>query len=136
MTVTPFWLAHSLVHTSLPSLTLHGTGETLRPGSSFSVNAALTEAARDITGFSWVDLIDDEPGQLALWGAVRFRRGPAPAHLMGPERGSVEWSDAREIARQAAHRIDDEDEKQAALKRVRDTYGPLPTSKTLSTFRP
>lgn len=136
MTGTPYWIAHSLVHVSLPSLTPNGIGQTLRPGSTFRVDHALTEAARDRTGSSWVDLIDDEPSQLALWGVVRFRRGPAPAELLRPERGSAEWAEAREAARQAAHKIEDEAEKHAALQRVRDEYGPAPTSKTLTTFRP
>lgn len=139
MSTTPapaYWLAHSLIHTTLPPMTPHGTGQQLQPGTVFRVDQALIEATRDRNGFSWIDLIDDEPGQIGLWGLVRYRRGPAPVELLRPRPGSADFADAREAARQAAHRLEDEGEKAQALKRVRDEYGRAPTSKTLTTFRP
>lgn len=133
---TPDNLAHSLIHTSLPALTPHGVGEILAPGSTFRVTEQLIEATRDRNGETWTDLIGDDAAQVEKYGFVRFRRGPAPVELLRPQPGSADFADAREAARQSAHRIEDEVEKHAALQRVRDEFGPAPTSRTLSTFNP
>lgn len=81
-----------------------------------------------------LDLLDDEPAQVAERGRVVFRRGPWPKGLSRLEPGSPAWSEAREAARQEAHKIEDQALREAALRDVRREYGDLPTGRTVATY--
>ncbi len=115
---------------------LHSTSTVLRRGDELLIDA-LVQANTDRTGrCPMLELLDDEPAQLAIWGRVRvmIRRGPWPDGESRIEPGSAEWSDAREAARQAAHAIEDETDRARALAAVREEYGDVPTSKTLLNY--
>ncbi len=129
-----YFLAHALQHFNLPPLSPHGLPEIVGPGSEFRINAARIESVRDSTGFSWLELLDDVPEQVRLFGVVRARRGPASAELRKPQPG-FEADELREAARQEAHKIEDEQERLRALRQVEHEYGPRPTSHTTATFR-
>lgn len=69
-------------------------------------------------------------------GGVVMARGPWPDGLSKYEPGSMEWHEAREVARQAAHKLklDDPVAGARALQRVYDDFGPLPTSRTVARY--
>ncbi len=129
-----YFLAHALQHFNLPPLSPHGLPEIVGPGHESRINAARVESVRDAAGFSWLELLDDEAEQVRLFGAVRARRGPAPAQLRKPPPGSFEAGERREAARQEAHKIEDEQERLRALRQVEQEYGPRPTSRTTAIF--
>jgi hypothetical protein len=109
---------------------------TLAYGQELLVTEEVVEANRDRLGrVRLLELLDDEAAQVAAWRSVRLRRGPWP-EMSRLQPGSFEYEDAFERARQAAHRIDDPDERRAALARVRSEYVTSPTSRTLCEFRP
>src|SRR5690606_35283732 len=96
----------------------------LRRGDALTVTPEILEASRDQDGRSWLDLLDDEPGQIARWGRVQVRRGPATDDLAVTERGTPEHREAREEARRAAWALGNSQERWQALRDVERIYGP------------
>lgn len=111
----------------------------LERGQTFTVTSEMIAAARDRHGSlasSWLSFVYDEPGQIARYGAVIVRPGPAPADLRPWEYGSPDWQNARETARRRAHTLPTEAERRDALAAVEREYGPAPTtSATTATYR-
>jgi hypothetical protein len=106
-----------------------------RRGQTITVTAALIEASVDRNGDSWLDLVDDELGQIERWGSVQFGRGPFPEDEPLYVRGTVEWADARAAANKRAHSLPDGPEKAAAFREVFEVFGPgMPTSRTLKDY--
>jgi hypothetical protein len=119
---------------------MSGRSVVLERGQTFTVTAAMLDAARDRHGSldgSLFALVHDEPGQIARYGAVIVRPGPAPSSLRPWEYGSPEWLRARDTARRRAYALPSEAERAEALAAVEREYGPAgSTSKTTQTFLP
>jgi len=103
-------------------------------GQQLLVTPALRQLNTDRLGNSWLDVLDDEAAQLRRWGKVMARRGPWPSESSRLVPGSAAWAEAREAARQAAHRIEDLGQRERALAQVREEFGALPTSRTLASY--
>jgi hypothetical protein len=80
-----------------------------------------------------LDLLDDEALQVRKYGKVVVRRGPWPEGRSRLEPGSWQHTEAREAARRAAHLLP-EPECSAALQKMREEFGDLPTGHTLTTY--
>jgi hypothetical protein len=105
-------------------------------GEELTVTESVVRANTDRNGDCLLlRLIDDEAEQVRVWGSVRVRRGPWPANLSTLRPGSFEYEDEFERARQAAHRVEDPEERRQALARVRSQYVSVPTSRTLAEIR-
>jgi hypothetical protein len=105
-------------------------GRVLDYGDVLHVTPTIRELNTDRLGNTWLDKVSDESWQVARWGSVRVVAGPWPDDLPKIKPGSPEWLDAREEARQTAHRLP-EAERPAALRAVHEKYGPAPvTSRT------
>lgn len=94
-------------------------------GQTFTVTQSMLDAARDREGGFGIFQTAGQPG--AVLGL-----GPWPEGEQPWVHGDTAWAEARERARQAAHRLYDPDERTAALAEVRRIYGSQPTSRTLS----
>lgn len=96
-------------------------------GTELLLTDEIMEASRDRNGRSRLleRLEAGEGVHYGTWpeGKVRF------------EPGSLDFAEAREAARQAIWKIEDEAERRAAQAAHRATYGSLPTSKTLATIK-
>lgn len=103
-------------------------GRTSERGQTVTVTDVLLEMSQDRHGKSWLDLVDDAPGQVARWGHEVFRRGPAPAEMEVWTPDSPEWEMAREHARKEAWALPVEEDRNAALQAVRDRYGAGPST--------
>jgi hypothetical protein len=122
------------------SVVLH-TGESLLDSFSsvvtrYGQDLELSEALLQNNCSFW-ELIDRSDEQQR-----RFRR-ETPLAVRGKwdprkprfERGSIEESQRRDIARADAFKISDPDEQRRALRAVDDLYGVAPTSQTLAAYR-
>lgn len=97
-------------------------------GESLIVTDAIIKINTDtVGGCQLLDRID---------GGVVMARGPWPDGLSKFEPGSMEWREAREAARQKAHKLklDDPVAGDHALQRVYDDFGDLPTSRTVARY--
>jgi hypothetical protein len=131
--------AGTLVHFLAPLTVMIGVGDGLGDGRvmDFGEELLITNEA-DIrrvgtngAGECWLDLIDDEKGQIARYRKVVVRRGPFPEGQLRAESGSARFLDMREAARQQAFSLRDKDARAAALKAVEQQFGPAPvTSRT------
>lgn len=110
--------------------------EVIGYGTEVTISSLMLEAFRDRFGRSILDpdVLDCEEEQVRRWGKVMVRRGPWPHGVDRLVRGSQEWWDQAEAERRAAWKIDDEQERLAALRAVRAKYGTQSTSRTLATF--
>ncbi|TFD74107.1 hypothetical protein E3T54_15010 [Cryobacterium sp. Sr8] len=105
-------------------------------GAEIDVTDEVRELSVDRNGNSWLDLLGDDEAQVRRYGEVFFRPGPWPANLPRLRPGSDAWKDAREAARQAAHRLSYEPDRKVALAEVEREFGPaLATNQTLATIR-
>ncbi|MDF2562340.1 MAG: hypothetical protein K0R99_3786 [Microbacterium sp.] len=112
--------------------TAPGQGRPVQRGVELEVTQAILDANTDRTGSSWLSLVDDEAGQIARWGAVKFGRGPVPE--------SVEWwnapgddasrSLARTLDRERLVHFTDPGERAAEAARIDAKYGRPVTSWT------
>lgn len=110
----------------------HEHHRAMRWGEVLEVTPERYTLSLDRLGRSYLDLLDDEEGQIARWGRVMFARGEWPEHLPLYEPGSIEADEARETARQAAHAIADPELRKEALRQVKRKFGaPTPTSRTI-----
>jgi hypothetical protein len=127
--IQPGDTVHVLTTISVPTGDIFAGSFMPERGTEFEVSAAMIEAARDRLGNpGWPALVHDEDGQLAKWGKVVFRAGPAPADLQRWTFGDPAWEEAREIARRAAHAETDPHRRAAALRLVHETYGAAPST--------
>lgn len=126
----------------LEPLTIH---ESLTPGATARVvgygdvvvlTDELVTANRDRNGrCALLELLDDEPAQIARWGEVRVQRGPWPTGVPKIKPGSYGWDAARDRARAHALTLSEE-EQPAALAAVTAEFG-LPDearSRTLARY--
>ena len=113
-----------------------GVARVMEYGSELTITPELVQANTDRVGnCPLLDLLDDDEAQARRWGKVMVRRGPWPADLSRIERGSLQWDDAREAARQKAWKIDDPNDRARALAQVKEHYGPQPTtSRTIADY--
>lgn len=96
-------------------------------GDELEITQEIVDLNTDRTGHcALLDRLDSESGTV--------RRGPWPEGVLRLLPGSFEHAEARETARQEAHRILDPVKRQAALKAVGERYGSVPTSRTLCTY--
>lgn len=103
-------------------------GEVRPRGSSLTLTAAMIERTVSGDGTSWLDRVD-EPGG-------RIGRGPFPKDAPTWTYGDADWEAQREAARRRAWRVDDPEERAAALAAVERDYGPpAPTSTVLNSSR-
>jgi hypothetical protein len=102
-------------------------------GQTVTVTQALLDASINRLGESWLEATEEE--QEARYGAVRWRRGPAPDDLESWTPGSVEHDEAREKARKLAFSIADPQAQAQALAEVYAKFGRRSTSKTLQHIR-
>lgn len=118
---------------------MSGRAVVLERGQTFTVTSEMIAATRDRHGSldgSWLSLVYDEPGQIARYGAVTVRPGPAPADLRPWEYGTPDWHNARDAARRRAYALPSEAERADALAEVERIYGPArSTSATTATYR-
>ncbi|GEM_PF-3648854 len=119
---------------------MSGRTVVLERGQTFTVTAAMLDAARDRHGSldgSLFALVHDPEAQRARYGDVLLAPGPAPADLRPWEYGTPEWLRARDAARRRAYALPSEAERAEALAAVEREYGPAgSTSKTTATYRP
>jgi len=128
-----------LVHTGEGSL-MSGRAVILDRGQTFTVTSAMIDAMRDRHGSldsSWLSLVYDDDAQIARYGEVIVRPGPAPEDLRPWVHGGPEWQVARDAARRRAWALPSEAEQHAALAEGEREYGPArSTSQTTATYRP
>ncbi|QIK83171.1 hypothetical protein [Sanguibacter sp. HDW7] len=108
---------------------------TLRRGQTLTLTEPMIAASIDRLGGSWLDLIDDEPAQIARWGQRMFARGPAPEGLTSWEPGTPEHTEARERARREAWALP-ESRRWDALRRVETDYGPPQATNSITARYP
>ncbi len=131
-----------LVHVVGPSLSVHtrphstDSSRVLSYGEELLITPEVVMANTGVDGkCRLLELIDDEPRQVRELGQVVVRRGPWPEGQSRLLYGDVAWLEAREAARQEAHKIENDQERLRALAKVEQDYGPRPTSRTTATFR-
>jgi hypothetical protein len=131
-----------LVHVVGPTLSVHtkpnstDSVRVLSYGDELLITNEVIMANTDTNGkCRLMEWIDDEPRQVRELGQVVVRRGPWPEGKSRLLYGDVEWQEAREAARQEAHKIENGQERTRALARVDQDYGPRPTSRTTATYR-
>ena len=107
--------------------------EVMAYGATLRLDATITRLnARN----SWFVLLDDEAAQFEKYGQVMVRRGHRPHDFPPYERGSRQFEEARELRRQAAHRLPPGPDKAAELRAVVDEFGPVgTTSRTLGQYK-
>lgn len=103
--------------------------EVSQRGQNVTITDEFRRAATGTTGVCWLDYTDEE--QLEHWGAIFFRRGPAPASLTWYEPGTVEEDIARDAALAEANALPEGDKRNRAVAEVRRVFGHLPTSRTI-----
>ncbi|MFE6255134.1 hypothetical protein [Agromyces sp. NPDC057865] len=99
-----------------------------RRGETVTITDAIIEQSIDREGNSWLALADDPDAQVARWGRVVFGIGPWPEAEPVLVPGSVEWTEAREIARKAAWSLQDPEARAAARRKVTEDFGAAPTT--------
>ncbi|HYN56905.1 MAG TPA: hypothetical protein VES03_06890 [Motilibacterales bacterium] len=113
----------------------HPGGSSMFYGSEQDITEELRELNTDRLGRCWLDLVDDEPAQLARWGQIVLRSGPWPARVPRIEAGRWAWEDAREAERRRAWQIEDPIERGERMRDIQARYGPAPrTSTTLGKY--
>lgn len=130
-----------LIHVVGPSLSVHtwphstDSSRVLSYGEELLVTPEVVLSNTGVDGkCRLLELVDDEPRQIRELGQVVVRRGPWPEGQSRLLYGGVAWQEAREAARQKAHKIEAEQERLRALSKVEQDYGPRPTSRTTATF--
>jgi hypothetical protein len=103
-------------------------------GQTLTLTAGILAASVDRTGETWLDLVDDEPGQLHRWGKVMFARGAWPEGAPKWIAGTAAWEAQRDVAFSNAWAVSNEGERMAAVAAVEAEFGPLSTSHTLATY--
>lgn len=110
-------------------------GLVLERGRSYVVSREMLQANLRPDGSSVLDLLDDEPRQVTVFGEVKLRRGPFPADEVKADPGTRDWALQREQARRAAHMAPTDELRAAALRAVEERFGPAaPTSTTTATY--
>lgn len=106
-----------------------------RAGENIIVTGAMIAASYNGGGVSWMALIGDDDAQVAKWGEVRFRLGPAPEDVQTwTQYGDSDWREQRQAAREDAWAQPTAQARAEALAAVEKKFGPaLPTSTTFST---
>lgn len=74
-----------------------------------------------------LDLADDERAQLDRWGEIRIRRGRHQVERWA-RIGDPQWVIAHTEARRVAEAVVDHDERNAALRAVRERFGSAPSA--------
>lgn len=106
-------------------------GNAYRRGDVIELTAEMIASTIDLNGNSWLDDLS-ESAQIRRWGQPRVGLGVFPPEMHPWLPGTRDWAEARELARRAAHRLEDPRERVAALREVERTYGSPTTSKTLN----
>ena len=107
-------------------------GEVLERGRTVTVTDEMLAANRDRLGNSALDLVDDPEAQVRLWGEQMIARGPFPDDEPIWASRDARWKAEREEARQAAWAKPTESARLQALAEVERTFGPGPTTSTLT----
>jgi hypothetical protein len=111
------------------------SGKVARRGQTIEVTEALIEASKDRFGRSWLDLVDDPAGQVAVYGKEIIGRGPFPAGLVPTQPRTLDHREARLEAARAARELPKGPERDDALAKVEKLYGPAePTSRTNAVY--
>ena len=110
------------------------SGRVMEHGDELVVTQEIRDLNTDRNGVTWLSLLDDPEGQVRRWGRRVIAGGPWPEGKSQLLPGSAEREDERERARQAAHRIEDDQQRAEALAAVRANFGPWATSRTLATY--
>jgi hypothetical protein len=105
------------------------TGQVARRGQTITVTQSLIEASLDRNGNSWLQRVGD-PSE------TRFAKGPWPETESIYVRGTVEWELAREARRVAVHKIPDQGDRAAALRKLNKEFGPGPSKQTSISYYP
>ncbi len=112
----------------------HSSSMLLDRSATFVLTADLIQAQRDRFGklADWLLLLGDDDAQIARFGEVWTRPGPAPADLRRWVVGDASWRDERAKARAAAWAQPDPVERDRRLRKVNETFGPdIPLDGTL-----
>lgn len=130
-TTTPTLAPGDRVHVLYPFVWVYsGDGLTAR-SDVLETGTVVTLTAEMIERNSHVlALLDDPDAQEAKFRRVVVGRGDWPAHLETWTYGTPEWATAREAARQAAWKLDDESLRNKALRGVEKRFGQAPTNRT------
>lgn len=94
--------------------------------ATFTLTSDMIEAQRDRFGklADWLALLGDDEAQVARFGEVWTRPGPAPADLKRWVYGDATWRDERARARAAAWAETDPSEQARRLREVEAEFGP------------
>jgi hypothetical protein len=113
-----------------------GDGRSFDYGDELLVTDELRKMNTSNDGRCVLDLIDDPVAQEARFrGKVVFVRGPWPEGRSRIEPNSARFEELREDARQAAHAIKDPVQRDAALRKVNEQFGPMRTSRTTAVYQ-
>ncbi|MFI8632150.1 hypothetical protein ACIGEP_06120 [Microbacterium sp. NPDC077663] len=111
-----------------------GSSMLLDRSATITMTADLIAAQRDRFGklADWLALLGDDEAQVARFGEIVSRPGPAPADLKRWVVGDATWRDERAKARAAAWAETDPDERDRRLREVQKVFGPdIPLDGTL-----
>lgn len=121
-------VVHFLAPLTVPIDRFHS--RVMKWGEELQVTDEVRAAGLDRFGASWLDLLGNPEGQRARWGREVFAEGTWPAGLSRLEPGSLDHSEAREVARQSAWQIGDPRVRAGALAEVTKDFGPIPRANT------
>ncbi|MXS73681.1 hypothetical protein CSIV_12420 [Microbacterium sp. CSI-V] len=93
----------------------------------------ITEATIQHQGYL-LTLADDEQAQLNRWGEVRIRRGRHEIERW-TKPGDPIWTIEHSEARRVALAVVDHDERNAALRAVRDRFGAAPSADSAFSYK-
>ncbi|PPF39169.1 hypothetical protein [Rathayibacter sp. AY1A3] len=136
MSETPASLVGQVVHVRQDGTTVRLSTAFMAPstvfsrGQEFIVTDEVLEAGLDRNGqlLAWLSTLDDLSAPIG--------RGPWPEGMSKFIRGTPEWSEARENARQRAWRLPGRDEQAQALREVQREFGPsMPTHSVVQRSR-
>lgn len=137
MTKTPAIELGDEFHTLVPMsiMTSRGYATIVNRGATLRLDQGMLDAATGEHGEprGILRYLGDEPAQLAKWGEVRLRLGPAPAALREPLPGSAEADAAR---REALDRLREmpKHEQDDELQRIKSRYGLEGRSRTIRSY--
>lgn len=114
-----------------------GNGSVVSYGQELLVDPRIRRINQDRNGAClWLDLLDDEAGQVKRWGRVMVRRGPWPEGQTRIDPTSKDWRDAREAAHQQARKILNETKRATALQEVSDHFGDAAATRRTAAGQP
>lgn len=135
--------AGDTIHSLRADISIHsgggftGASIPLKAGQNICITQAIIDASRNAAGWSWMSLIGDDDAQIAKWGHVRFRPGPAPTEAQTwTEHGDSDWREQREAARVAAWGESDPERRAAAFRALHERFGDAPVTSVIISSTP